>query len=221
MRWSDRLWLLALLSVVAGLCCRRVNRPPIINFVEGDSLVSANDSAEYLCSAWDWELKPITFRWTASRGRFDSDTLARTMWYAPESSGTVQLLASAIDDSGLVTTESTRVRVRPDTATVVDAQGAVKHGGYRRWSGVYLPGYTILGDFEVDTNLVSFRILDDCNFGWWRDSQPYSPLFEMQMVDQDSFRAVVPDYGRYHLVLDNRHDNLDKSFRITARSISP
>ena len=212
---------LPILAFLVGSGCRRENQPPVISSIEGDTAVAANYSGEYHCSAWDWELRDITFKWSATMGSLVPDTLSTVMWHSPESSGAAMLLVEVTDDSGLVTSGILAVRVYRDTSTAVDYRGAVKSASYRRWTDVYLRGGVLVGEFEVDTSLVSFLVLDDSSFGRWLGGEPYVPLLERSSVPDDTFTVEIPEYGTYHMVLDNRQGKMDLAFWIRVRWISP
>jgi len=195
--------------------------PPVIDDIGGDSLVPANDSADYVCYAWDWGLRPIEYDWSCDRGVLGWDSANWVRWHAPESSGPAVIRASVIDEDGLVTTDSQVVEVTEVKTVVIQYWGAVKALEFREWRDSLRIGYEIEGTFSADTG-VSFLVLDDSNYQRWLVRQTYQALVSLQnVVRADSFDTVVGRVGWYNLVIDNRSEKRDRTFGLFVLKTTP
>jgi len=210
--------LLALCAVVAA--CRKP-REPHIEYIFGDTVVTALDSATYDCNAWDWNSKRITYAWSASRGELAWGFGFRVRWYAPESSGPAQVSCVVTNADGFVNSETLVLRVKSLKKTIMDFNGAVKAGEFREWRDSLRAGYRLEGRFAVDTPRVSFLVLDSANYLQWRGDQAYEPLVARFGVKSDSFDTVVPAGLRYYFILDNRNEDTDKGFHLFVRKTTP
>lgn len=222
-----RRFLLAPVLAVGFLSgCTEQSGPPVISALEGDTVVSAGDTAEYTCSAWDWGLKPIAVHWSTASGRFLPDTGPDATWFAPGYSGAVRLRVSVSDEEGFVTPGSLDVRVRRDTAALVSEEGGVKAGSYRRWSWPFGPGFELYGQFAMAETApsVTLLVLDDANLGRWQAGEPFEYLaLRVSNPDPapDTFRAFGVSTGRCHLLLDSRSSAEDRCYRLTVNRITP
>ncbi|MFO7676409.1 MAG: hypothetical protein R6X12_08855 [bacterium] len=207
--------------------CRRNTGPPTITAFEGPTEVNSGDTATFECRAWDWYLEPITFAWTASRGRVIEQATGPTVtysvarWAAPESAGTAVVRVAVIDLDSMVTGESLAVRVKAVTRTVLNLDGLLKAGELRAWSDSLSYGHRVRGRFEVDTGRVTLRLLDAANYRRWAAGESHEPLFISEQAKFDSIKAMVPASGRHHVVLDNRSGKVDQQFQLRLVTISP
>ncbi len=217
-------------AVVLGLLCVAVGcretGPPTIVRVEGDTVVSANDSTTYECIAWDWDYAPIEFTWSSSRGALVVETTtvshSRIRWHAPDSSGPVLIGVVVTDLDGMTDSDSVLVSVAKVTTTLIDCVGAVKTEQYRRWSDGYRPGYAVEGSFSVeDSNQLAFLMLDAPNYSRWVAGQSCDPLVAIESAIESSFSTTIPTGGTYHVLMDNTQGNCDKGFRLRVRRTTP
>ncbi len=217
LRWTVRVLPVVLFTVIA---CEYTG-PPVIGSLEGESAVAAGDSALYECRAWDqgeWDQNPIEYTWDATRGLIvparESYARSQAMWYAPESSGKGWVKVRVSDSEGFVTSDSIAVETRKRTVSSLAVYGAVKAGQYRVWHDSLRFSHLARGWVSVDTNDVSFRILDLPNYDLWQSGGQYEALLELERVEEDSIIVDVVTTGSYHLVLDNRHGKIEKQFTL-------
>ena len=212
---------LSVILFLLGITACDYSGPPVIGSLEGESAVAAGDSVLYECRAWDrgeWEPNPIEYIWEATKGMIvparQSYSRSQAMWYAPESSGKGWVKVRVSDKDGFVTSDSITVEVRQRTVSSLAADGAVKAGQYRLWHDSLRFGHLARGWVSVDTNDVSFRILDQPNYDRWRSGEQYEALFEIERVEEDSIIVDIATTGWYHLVLDNRPGKIEKRFTL-------
>ncbi len=207
--------------LLAAVVCKEPTGPPVINSTSGDTVVSANDSATYACNAWDWGLGPIRFHWSCSHGKLAWDSVPSVKWYAPESSGPAVIRVVVTDEDQLAVSDSVDVLVTKVTTTLINFGGAIKAGHFREWQDSLRLGYALEGNFLVDTNLVSFLVLDDSNYWRWVNSQTYECLVARLFTRADTFDTVVPGTDVYHMVLDNSFGKLEKDFWLFVKTTTP
>jgi hypothetical protein len=181
MRWIRVLAAPALALLASSAMC---TRPGPLNIwrLRGDTLVKAADSAEYECRAWTPGRGGIIYHWEASRGELAWD---------------------------YTDTDSLLVRVSPVTRTVLDYDGGVKAQYYREWRDSLRAGYLLEGDFSVDTNTVSFFVLDSTDRARWVRNDSFQGLVSVRLAEADSFEVVVQNTGWYSMIIDNRYGKID------------
>jgi len=209
------------LSVLVLVACKERTGPPVINFTTGDTVVNANDSAIYECEAWDWGLGPVYFHWSCSKGNLAWDSFSLVKWFAPESSGPAVIWVNVTDEDGNSTADSVNLRVAQVKTVLINYSGAVKPGLFRFWQDSLRLGRTVRGSFSVDTNLVSFLILNDTNYRRWVNNQSYEYLVARLFAEEDSFAAAVPNSGIYYFVLDNSYGKMEKVFNLFVEEVTP
>ncbi len=215
-----RLLAVATLVLLAAPGCKTTG-PPTINRIWGDSIVPANDSTDYQCDAWDWNLEPITYAWSCDRGRLGWDSVNLVRWYAPESSGPAVVRGWVTDRDNNVTIDSVVVKVTKVTGTVLSYAGAVRADGFRSWRDSLRLGYRIKGTFSADTGRIGFLVLDDSNFQRWLGRLTYEALVSRTNAEEDSFDTVVGGTAWYNIVVDNRSDKLDKGITLFVQKTTP
>ncbi|UCG42264.1 MAG: hypothetical protein JSU73_10345 [candidate division WOR-3 bacterium] len=207
--------LLALIPV-----CTRIDRPYIWR-LRGDTLVNALDSAEYECRAWTPGKQGVVYSWEVSRGRLAWDYDSLVKWYTPETSGSVVMRLTAVNEWDLTDRDSLMIEVSPVTRTVLSYDGGVKALSYREWRDSLRAGYLLDGDFRVDTNTVSFFILDSTDRARWARNDSFHGLVSARLTEADSFEVVVRNTGWYSMIVDNRHGKIEKGFRVRVYKTTP
>jgi hypothetical protein len=211
---------LALVLLVLVPMCN-TPEPPVIWRFRGDTLVKALDSAEYECRTWTRGKHGVVHTWGASRGRlaWDYGTLVR--WYAPETSGTASLWVTAVNEWDYVDSDTLQVRVIPVRSTVLSYEGAVKPSSYREWRDSLRAGYLLEGEFRVDTNTVSFFILDSADRVRWAGNDSFEGLVSTAPTEGDTFEVVVRNTGWYSMIVDNRHGQIEKGIQVRVYKTTP
>jgi hypothetical protein len=208
-----------LLLALVPMCTRP--EPPVIWRFRGDTLVKALDSAEYSCIAWTRGKHGVVYTWEASRGRlaWDYDTLVK--WYAPETSGTASLRVTAVNEWDYNDSDTLLVRVIPVRSTVLSYDGAVKPSSFREWRDSLRAGYLVEGEFRVDTNTVSFFILDSADRVRWAGNDSFDGLVKTKAADEDTFNVVVRNTGWYSMIIDNRSGKVEKGIQVRVYKTTP
>jgi hypothetical protein len=201
----------------------RCTRPGPLNIwrLMGDSLVKAADSAEYECRAWTPGRAGVVYHWEASRGRlaWDYDTLVK--WYAPETSGTASIRVTAVNEWDYTDSDTLLIRVIPVRSTVLSYDGAVKTSSFREWRDSLRAGYLVEGEFRVDTNTVSFFILDSADRVRWAANDSFEGLVKTRAADEDTFEVVVRSTGWYSMIIDNRSGKVEKGIQVRVYKTTP
>jgi hypothetical protein len=187
------------------------NQPPVIDDITGASSVPANGTASLTCVAHDPDGDSLTYSWTCTRGRVSPTTGRTVTFYAPDTSGSVVVTATARDPHGASDQRTKTIGVTKVTTTWIESTVLVPASDYRYWDGTCKAGYRIWGDFSVLQGApeflldINFYILDSINFKKWENGQQSEGIVVITYSAGSSYSATIPHTGRYYVVLDNKY----------------
>ena len=209
---------MALALMLAFYGCKTDNQVPFIGSIDGPKAVSANDSADYACQAWDAEGKPMTYRWSSSHGAFDPDTGKTVRWFTPDSSDSATIYVTVTDAGGGATTDSLRLAILADTVGLVFWDATVKQGLYHSWQDTIRAGHTMFGKCWPDSGrgATYLAILDSVNFALWLAHQNPDYLFRQLAYECDTFSLEISQTGVYHIMMDNTRGLADYDYWLSV-----
>lgn len=162
----------------------------------------------------------MAFVWLVTRGRLAWDKGYRIRWYAPETSGTDTFVVVVTDSLQQADSDTLVVKVVKRTGVFVATDGGLKPGGRAYFSDSIRAGYVLNGSTWSDTGVL-FLLVDSANFDLWLRGQPYQWRIRRPAWDTRSFADTVARTGRYYAVVENLHNDRERSFRLDLTVVSP
>ena len=216
--------LVVILCLLFSISCKSVlpNHNPVINEINGPTVVTAGQSASYICSASDPDDDNLTYSWSCTNGTLSSATGKSVTWTAPSRSGTANIQVVVRDGRGGSDDQIIAVTISPLTTTIVNWDGAVQAGYYIYWTSYIPAGYRVSGSFSVDAHDINFLILDAANYENWRNNRSYRALVGIYRSAGSSFSATTLTSDTYYIILDNTYSLFtDKFAHLFVQTTSP
>lgn len=201
--------------------CRFGYGPPVIKEIRGEVKVAAKDSVWFKCLMENPGAGGLNFSWWCSKGRFADGTGDSVKWFAPESSGSALVSVRANDLNGDSAVDSLSVTITTRKVNFVNWDGAVKAGASVFFSDSAWAGYRLNGTTTADTGNIFLIFFDSINFERWRRGESYQFRIKQPAYKTSPFYDTIPETGIYYLVLDNKNNFNDCSFRVNIRLTSP
>lgn len=195
--------------------------PPLIKEIRGEAKVAARDSVWFKCAMDNPGAGGLSFSWWCSKGRFANSTGDSVQWFTPESSGSAFIKIKVTDARGDSAVDSLAVTITSRRVNFVNWDGAVKAGGSVFFSDSAWTGYRLRGTSTADTGNIFLIFLDSSNFERWRRGESYQFRLKQLAYKGGTFYDTIPETGIYYLVLDNRNNFNDCSFRVNVVLTSP
>lgn len=189
-----------------------------IERIDGATQVLARDSARL--QAVVSGVEPYRYQWYCSRGRLAWDDRNWVIWWAPDTSGSADVIVSVEDTMSRSVAETLRVIVKVRRNRLRDLDGAVKPATHIAWPDTLRAGYQLTAYTAGDTGLV-FLVLDSTNYAAWRRGAAYDCLVRRQAYVTRPATVTIPANGRYYSAFDNTLGQVALGFRLWLDVQSP
>jgi hypothetical protein len=224
--FASRIAMVLVVGGLIGLSCKETppaNSTPTITALDLPSSVDITNDATFSCTATDADGDPLGYTWTCSSGLLHSKTGSVVEWTAPETSGVATVTVTVVDSSGAADTMSGTVTVNAVTTTIVDWDSTVAGSDAAIWTREIPAGYTVHGSFAADGQDITFLVLDNYNYGRWRNDSSYSAVIKIERSPGSDFNVAAETITSiYSFVLDNTYNvNPDTSVHLLVQRTSP
>jgi hypothetical protein len=224
-RFASRIMLMLAVGGLIVSGCKKaptVNSAPTITALDLPESVDISVDATFICTASDPDSEALAYNWTCSSGSLQSATGSAVVWTAPDTSGAATVTAIVQDSSGASDTMSGTVTVNAVSTTIIDWSGVVAALDAKVQTRDIPAGYTVSGSFSAVGQDITFLVLDNDNYGHWRNSEPYAAIVKVDTSAGSGFSAVIDSSAFYNFILDNTYNvNADTSVHLFVQRTSP
>lgn len=214
---------LAIFCLSLGFCTTQNHAPEILNIEFSPDIIYVSDTVQLCAEAIDEDNNLLSFQWQSESGWFENDSECDGQWIAPGTSGVYTVSVTVSDERGASDEQGIHIPVQKITKTILDSTFNVPGGSCSAIRKVVDGGWTVSGNWQVDTLDLTFFALDAENYYLWTEYGSYVwDYVRHDQQNQGNFQFITRSSGYVYFVFDNTTTpSLTKIVTVSISASSP